>query len=50
MTVLRWTAGVIALSTAAALIILNPVSALLAGLLVITVAIATGRSRRGNDR
>lgn len=40
MTVLRWASGVIALSTAAALIILNPVSALLAGLFVISLAVA----------
>lgn len=46
MIVARWASGVIALSTYIALTILNPVNALLAGLLVFTVAIATGRGRQ----
>lgn len=50
MIVLRWASGVIALSTFVALTIPNPANALLAGLLVFTVAIATGRNRRGNHR
>lgn len=50
MIVLRWASGVIAVSTFTALTILNPVNALLAGLLILTVGIATGRRPHGNNR